>query len=193
MNKKMMRMIALAIAVIAFAWGIYEIQIPHKLVAMAAFALTLMALAVSYFGIEVFEKQHRGLSLGMLIFLFGFYAVMNEYKPAGTILTPDQTRYEVGSQLIDVDTSVSCGQLKEAREALRDAAKTCFSLSKDKRVMWFGSKSSPPRKPEAFGLKVPESKQPLDDCAAWVAVITEQCPEFLDAIDKRSLDSLLGK
>lgn len=193
MNKKMMRMIAIVIAVIAFAWGVYEIQVPHKLVAMAAFAVTLMTLAVSYFGIEVFEKQHRGLSLGMLIFLFGFYAVMNEYKPAGTILTVDQTRYEVGTQLMEVDGSASCGSLSDAREALREAAKSCFSLSKDKRVMWFGNKSTPPRKPGDFGFMVPASQQPLDNCAAWVAVINQQCPTFLAALDQRSLDNLLGK
>lgn len=193
MNKKMMRMIAIVIAVIAFAWGVYEIQVPHKLVAMAAFAVTLMALAVSYFGIEVFEKQHRGLSLGMLIFLFGFYAVMNEYKPAGTILTVDQTRYEVGTQLMEVDDSASCGSLSDAREALREAAKSCFSLSKDKRVMWFGNKSTPPRKPGDFGFTVPASQQPLDNCAAWVAVINRECPTFLAALDQRSLDNLLGK
>jgi hypothetical protein len=193
MNKKMMRIVTLAIAVIAFAWGIYEIQIPHKMVAMAAFALTLMALAVNYFGIEVFEKQHRGLSLGMLIFLFGFYAVMNEYKPAGTILTVDQTRYEVGAQLMEVDGSAACGSLSDAREALREAAKSCFALSKDKRVMWFGNKSVPPRKPADFGLTVPASQQPLDGCAAWVAVISEQCPTYLGALDQRSLDNLLGK
>lgn len=193
MNKKMMLAITTATAITAFLWSVYEATVSHWMVAIAAFSATLMALAVSYFGYEVFAKHYRGLSLGMLIFLFGFYAVMQEYKPAGTILTPDQARYEVGAQLMEVDASVSCGNLKEAREALREAAKTCFSLSKDKRVMWFGNKSSPPRTPADFGLTVPASSRVLDGCAAWVAVIHQQCPEFLSAVDQRSLDNLLGK
>lgn len=191
MNKKWM--LSITIAIIAFFWGTYEAIVSHWMVSVTAFSIMFMAIAVQYFGYDVFAKHHRGLSLGMLIFLFGFYAVMKEYKPVGTILTVDETRYEVGAELMEVDSSVSCGDIIDARAALRDAAKSCFALSKDKRVMWFGNKASPPRTPADYGLKVPASKQPLDPCAAWVAAINETCPSFLGQIDQRSLDNLLGK
>lgn len=185
--------VALAMAALGVAVGIYELFQFHWIAAISAICSGLIAAGIFVFGREFISESYIGTGLVVLVTMLGFYGLFFESRALDLKL--NDARYEAAIELLR--TKPICAGIPNVQEVFINASKACLIQSNRDQIDWVGDATKQIYLPQELGLidAVHNSlkKQEEYPCSSWVSVIYAKCPDVFSTLQKSSMQRLLDK